>query len=577
MKKRMERTWFAAIAIAIVLLAGALQPAHAGSSPLTRDQDPVVLTGNEIPSLVGTAVDRIVGFRRDGGGWTQIPVQIDERELLDLSQVYDAAPVGVEGLVYTDAGTYIGADSDPAFDADDEVCFMAFDAGPMAAAPVDYPTGVVAAGGVELQVHDPLDGGLGYVYLFESDGSLVPDAGQNYVTYTFDLLAGSYIPNYDTSSGPNPEASFAETPHYRTEFTDRWIRDVVRITTGGSTGVDILDRNKPIFAPGLCNRTEETFSNGGGAFFANKDGAIRGIRAYIGANSGPLTQRTHWFYDRRQDVRTNLRVHSIPSVATLYDYSPDAVGMTYRNSLETAGVPVDGMPDTVATGTLEWEMVSGAQGSLVSSHLYETDIPGFAPNSYYSDDSATSVIQCTGDAFEYATSGPFLDGRVPNTDPRLGDFRSLTLDRILTYDAPGLAAADAQLRYDRASTPLGVDVFDFEPVEGSLTVLLTPQSTTVSPGERLFYDVRVENGTDSTRTFDFWVDVVRPNGSPYPGNPVLGPRSVTLRSGRVATRTVSLRIPAGVSPSGPYTVRGTVGTFPDGVEDQSTFEFSIVE
>ena len=52
---------------------------------------------------------------------------------------------------------------------------------------------------------------------------------------------------------------------------------------------------------------------------------MRAIRSYIGANSGPLTQREHVFYDGRSDVRTFLRVHAIPGLDFL-DYRPRRPG-----------------------------------------------------------------------------------------------------------------------------------------------------------------------------------------------------------------------------------------------------------
>ena len=63
---------------------------------------------------------------------------------------------------------------------------------------------------------------------------------------------------------------------------------------------------------------------------------MRAIRSYIGANSGPLTQRDHIFYARREDIRTFLRVHAIPGVLDFFDYSSAAIGMTYRNNATPA-------------------------------------------------------------------------------------------------------------------------------------------------------------------------------------------------------------------------------------------------
>lgn len=438
-------------AVAWILLAAVL----AEASSLTRDRDPIVMVGQDLPSLLGLPVDRVVAFRYQGG-WEQIPVQIDERKLVDFGVVYNQAPIGVVTLAYADPSTYTGADTDPSFDTDDELVCMTGDAGNKAPLAGPAPAGVIASSGLEIEIVDPLDGGQGFVYLFETLGSLSPGAGLDYASYTFNLLAGSYIPNYKTAQGPNPEDSEAGSALYRTHFSDRWIRDELNVTTPGSSGVDLLDRHKNMFGPGICGRTEDTFSNGEGAFFVNKDGPVRAIRSYMGANSGPLTQRRHVFYEGRQDIHTFLRVHEIGGVMDVYDYSPDASEMTYYNDLNTMGVLVDGSPDVVAAGALSWEMVTGAQGSLIVAAMLETDISGFTYTSYYSDDSTPSVTQCTGDAFEYATSGAWIDHGIPNTDPSLGAFNVLTGRRIVYYESPDMTSAAAALRYAQATTPLEV-------------------------------------------------------------------------------------------------------------------------
>ena len=78
----------------------------------------------------------------------------------------------------------------------------------------------------------------------------------------------------------------------------------------------------------------------------NKSGPVRAIRTYVGANSGPYTERQHVFYDRREDITTFLRVHPIPGVMDFFDYSPAASGMTYRNNFNQAGIRINGVPDT---------------------------------------------------------------------------------------------------------------------------------------------------------------------------------------------------------------------------------------
>lgn len=454
-----ERQRAATLAV-LTLLALATAVSARATSTLTRDLDPVVLLGSELDALRGTDVDRVVGFRWDGG-WIQIPVQIDERAVVDFGTVYDEPANGITMLAYVDPNTYAGADPNAAFDSDDELVFMAADAGGKAPPAVSLPNGVLL-GGTGLEVDDPTDGGEGWIYLFESDGSLDPNAQQTYGTYTFNLTAGSYIPNYSTLTGPNPEDSDFTSALYTTHFSDRWIRDELGITAGSATGVDVLDRHKNMFAPGNCSRTEDTFSNGEGAFFANRDGAVRAIRSYMGANSGPFTQRDHLFYRGRQDVVTFLRVHAIGGIVDLYDYSPSATGMTYYNQLNTEGAAVDGVADTVAASDPNWEMVTGPQGTVTVVHDLDTDT-GLVPTSYYSDDATPLVTQCTGDAFEYATSGPWVTSTIPNTDPALGSPATFISTRTVYYDPPSATVAHAQNRSLQARTSLLITVHAYSP------------------------------------------------------------------------------------------------------------------
>jgi hypothetical protein len=449
-------------------LCALLVAAGSPASTLDRDRDPVVLTGSQLGHLLGLAPSTVVAFRYQGG-WVQIPVQIDERDTVTFEQVYGGGvpEFDIDVETYTDAGTYVGADSDPLFDADDELVFMAKDAGDAAPAEGSLPEGVVAGSGVQLAIDDSLDGGSGFVYLFQTDGSLVPDAGADYVDYTFALDAGVYPDDYNLADGPNPETSSVVTSLYETEFSDRWIRPVTRVTAGTASGVDILDRHKNLFAPGNCGRSEDTFSDGEGAFFANIDGPVRGIRSYMGANSGPLTQRRHLFYEGRQDIATFLRVHAISGMLDVYDYSPAASGMTYTNSLNTGGVTIDGSPDSVTAGLPSWEMVSGAQGTLTIAGMIDTDItPALTITSYYDDDTTPSETQCTGDDYEYGQSGIWITSGIPNTDPMASPLYHLTGIRINYYDEPGRTVADAESRALQALTPLDVDVSLFPDADG---------------------------------------------------------------------------------------------------------------
>ncbi len=87
---------------------------------------------------------------------------------------------------------------------------------------------------------------------------------------------------------------------------------------GNSSGVDIPDRHKELFKPGVPTRTEDTFCEGAatgfpaeGCFTANISGPVRAIRSYMGANSGFITQREHIFYEDREDINTYLKFLNI--------------------------------------------------------------------------------------------------------------------------------------------------------------------------------------------------------------------------------------------------------------------------
>lgn len=442
-------------------LAFALGLPAAAQNGLGRDEEPIVVRGAEAAALLGAAPDRVVAFRRDGTSWTRIPVQVDERVVTTYRAIYGNLDLPFPGLdepieTYADAGTYVGADSDPTVDADDEIVFLAGDAGSDVAPDGAAPGGVVPDRRVDVTLTHPDGGAAAHVYLFVHDGTLPPFPTAPAVAYDFVLVAGTYPDDYDLRNGPNPENSTVTAPDYAVHFSDRWIRDETAVTAGGATGIDVLDRHKSLFAPGDCRRSEDTFSAGEGAFLVNREGPVRALRGYMGANSGPTSHRIHAFYASREEIRIVLRVHAIDGVMDFWDHSPDASGMTYANDLNPTGVVVDGAPDAVSTGALAWERISGTQGTIAHVVRVDTDIPGFTSTSYYSDDATPSTEQCTGDAFEYGAAGFRVTERIPNTDPGSGDAYRFVALRVIDYDVPGGGNEVAIALADAVDRPLAV-------------------------------------------------------------------------------------------------------------------------
>jgi hypothetical protein len=439
-----------AIGLGATALAGC--NADAGTGLWLRTLDPVVLTGSAVPDLVGTAPGNVVAFRWniDKGAWQQVPVQVDERHVEFLTKLRNGTGTsGPTTLAYSDPSANAGPDPVATLDANDEVAFMADDTGGAAPGAAAYPAGVVAASGVRVTVTDPLAGedstgrgkGVGYVYLFVRSGpGLSPGAGADYVDYDFSPV--------DPSG--HAESSTVSSDRYATHFSARWTRDVVRV----GTGPDILDRHRNLFAPGVCGRSEDTFSAGDGGFATNIDGPVRVIRSYLGANSGTYTQREHVFYRGTERVQTFLRVHAIPGIIDFYDFSAAAVGMSYLSSSTQPGVTIDGVPDAAGAAAPAWEVVTGGQGTLVSATTQSTDIVGMAIQSYYTDDSTPPAVQCTGDAFEYGASGTAITSAIPNTDPSVaGSVNSFTATRWNVY-VPSHDGAEITRHVANLGTPL---------------------------------------------------------------------------------------------------------------------------
>lgn len=504
-------------ALVATLLAGALiaggvaaafasNPRSASGSTLSRPDAPVVLQETQpapngsatgpinirLPDeLLGIDPDDLVAFSR-ARGWKQIPVQVDEREVMDLNRIYGPGypdcsdpcyskpPNGARHINYTDPDTWVGPDTDPTLDANDEVALMAGDAGGRARSRFAPPAGVNAETATELEITDPLDGGKGYVYLFErSNERLHPGAGVRYVEYDLELENGPYKegayhpantdPGEGMSYGPRPESSKVRTENYTRGFTDRWLDNEIRIHRGDATGVDILDRHDAQFdaLDATCVRTQATYRAGEGAFVTNKSGPVRAIRDFIGANSGPHVQRQHIFYNAKEDINTFLRVHPVPGVTDFFDYSAAGIGLRYSNGtgdvVINSNLVIDGVPDPYVppvglTGLDGWESVDGPQGGLVMPQRFVTDNVDPTYRVIYRDGNIAERPPCTGDDQLYGASGPQGSSAFENTDEAGreqwggGLFKYLFYRRTIYFEAPG--QAHGPKRFAEEANPL---------------------------------------------------------------------------------------------------------------------------
>lgn len=467
-------------------------------STLDRFSDPVVITGAEVPGLQGAAPHHIVAFSHDGTAWHQIPVQVDERDLVNPG-IIENRPESqhptlygtsdpYEILVYTQpsapaAGyswvdTYTPTDSDPTLDADDEISFVVQDAG----RPTDAaaPPGVDASSRTPLRLTDPLDGRTGHVYLFTSSTLTGGSAGTTGVEADFSLVSGDYKSTYrmgpgalapNTGNGPNLENTTVTTPYYQVGFGDRWRNDSLTISHRGSSGAELLDRTKYFATTANCGRTESTFdyiAGYTGSFIAHISGPVRTIRSAMGANSFGYTAITDVFYPNRQDTFIELRGHAgLPGFGSADDLATSLAGMTYSDPANT-GIPIDGVPDafTPITATSDdpypesWQVISGPAGTMITVRSLDTDISGLLLSTTWTDDVATK--KCTGDASTWGQAGFEVRSpvnAVPNTDPTLSaNPPHFDSGRVRYFSGPDFPLADAPLLDARANNPLVVTV-----------------------------------------------------------------------------------------------------------------------
>ncbi|MEM8601735.1 MAG: hypothetical protein AAGF99_17605, partial [Bacteroidota bacterium] len=468
---------------------------------------PLVLTGADVPALLGADVTAPVCYVWSGASWSGCPLQIDERDWLDPAIAYpttisDASELfgGPLQLLYTEPQDYPHADFDPivpvdsdtTFDADDELVVMLRFFGAKADLSANPPPYAPP------QVSEIEAGGV-YAYLFVPTQPLDQAAGYDLVSYQFNLLAGSFPSQYNFEGSTslqntvgdylaaNPEYSVVETNHYRSSFEDRWIQRELALAEVSSArrgagasvtyGTDLLDRVKFGARPYQlgsnhdCSRSIYSASARRGTLGVQKDGPVRALRYAQGFNSGGHNYVLYEMYEQYIVYRMAHQMHRTPGATMFFDYAPAVSGMTYYSNLLSGGVTIDGQPDLptgdfIQPAYLEWDYLLGTQGSLVSVWESDSNISGLTPRSYFEDNASPEVGQCTGDATAYGSTGNVYyagtdeDGYMPWTDPTDprsfdgGTLRYLRLVRKLALDGATRTATEAQtLRDSLAAAP----------------------------------------------------------------------------------------------------------------------------
>ena len=442
----------AALAALAAVAALPLGPRSAGAAPTDapeRSVEPVVLTGAQLPqwsrlpavgianpypsgagdphpfgdgvrdahngTLVvppdtrsGVPVEQIAAYRWERG-WKEIPVQVDERFPYflanansdfsfysgtdeELTYEWDTESwLKTDGLCEAAYPEGVGPTKDPVstLDDDDEVVFMASDAGTAAPDSAPAPRGA-SRQYIAVRLVDPLAPTTErYVYLFLKEGGSSFDADNGYVSYERDANADQWIDrnsfadddpdklgSSNTGYGPNLPGTVCDPDGTIRDSADRFPRDGVTVTTqtyrfyasgrwmirqmrvvepdGSGYGPDLIDRWKgrafqqsPDSTISLVGFEDEQVNwEGNSVLLGERAGPVRAIREVWGADSGTNVTKTETFYRDSIVYRYRVRVHPIPpdGLYTSWDYN-HAVAVRYYNEANPQGVPIDGIND----------------------------------------------------------------------------------------------------------------------------------------------------------------------------------------------------------------------------------------
>lgn len=380
----------------VVTVEAAIGGGGSDNAIVDRNYNPLTLNGAQLTCLNSVNASDIVAYSFQSGNWLQIPMDVREKLVQDVGTPYNNESCHIGELSidwdveqYADANTFTGADADVTFDANDELVVMYKDLGDVGNG--NYTGLSVNPSSVcKVQVTDPLNNTIKYVYFFEQTGGLNTSADSSYVDYTFsfdpDDTAGTFdengyktaydICNFDTGDD-NPETSTITTEQYTVGFSSRAVEDELRIETGAGLGVDILDRYE--FTTDLVQdiRNTQKYTEARGNHVNILNGSVEAVRSTMGANSGIYTQSTGQYSKWRVYRKADFRVHGQGNAQlfSFLDYNANMVGAEFISSRINNFVTIDGTDDAVDTNEpADWDFVRSTHGNIVSIYDAVTNV-----------------------------------------------------------------------------------------------------------------------------------------------------------------------------------------------------------
>ena len=317
----------------------------------------------------------------------------------ELAAAEASGVVGQPQAAGIPADDYRGPQPDPVatLDNDDEISFMAGDAGSQAPPGAGLPAD--ATNGQMVTIFDPVSQTDGFVYLFLRPGGSSFTWRSGYVRMTRDAGADQWIDRdsfspddplkmgtSNRSYGPNiggqvcvtapdnaggfaagqPHASgdrqprdgmTIATPTYTLHADGRWLVRDLQVARPGQPGVygpNLIQRWKgrafqqsPDSTVSLVGFEDEQVNwEMNSTLLGWRVGPVRAIREIWGADSGTNVTKTETYYRDADVFHYHVRVHPIPpdGLYTSWDYRLGAV-TTYYNRIQSGGVAIDGVND----------------------------------------------------------------------------------------------------------------------------------------------------------------------------------------------------------------------------------------
>jgi hypothetical protein len=357
---------------------------EAPRNSLTRQRDPVVVQGSSLAAFSSAALDDLFVYSYTGSAWRQIPFQFDEVQ-----------PI---------SNTYVLAE-DGLLDDNDELAFLAQDAGEQAP-PGEWITDALSTGfpRYELRVVDPLHPSeQAWVYLYRSP-TLAPIPSAGYLSVSADTIESPFYSATVNFSQTLGLTGLALNGH-RMDIVDQ-----SHVSIKGSIGPC------PFCLPiQYCEDDLLTLITNTGSLSDTVppgDYPVRFVDGVAGGDGSAIYPASLRLGSGALDL--SAIAAGLPSGVTLQElrlsldllnpaHSGYAPARYFNSNTATAGVPIDGLPDSVPTPLASWSQVNGAYGTLIQ--LGQVQVAGTSAFQYYLDHASATAADCHGSDGAYGENG----------------------------------------------------------------------------------------------------------------------------------------------------------------------------